>query len=86
MLALGIVIGLKLSLLTEEKMALLTIILLKVTVVLVLFLMCMPAHEARIISHGQNQNMMKNHKNKLIGAVSVNFLSLLFIFKKSLCK
>ena len=46
MLALGIVIDLKLSLLTEEKMALLTIILLKVTVVLVLFLMCMPAHEA----------------------------------------
>ena len=36
MLALGIVIDLKLSLLTEEKMALLTIILLKVTVVLVL--------------------------------------------------
>ena len=50
-------------------MALLTIILLKVTVVLVLFLMCMPAYEARTISHGQNQNLMKNYKEKLIGAV-----------------
>ena len=50
-------------------MALLTIILLKVTVVLVFFLMCMPAYEARTISHGQNQNLMKNYKEKLIGAV-----------------
>ena len=50
-------------------MAVLTIILLKVTVVLVLFLMCMPADEARTISHGQSQNMMKNYKDKLIGAV-----------------
>ena len=50
-------------------MALLTIILLKITVVLVLFLMCMPAYEARTISHGQNQNLMKNYKEKLIGAV-----------------
>ncbi|KAF3952041.1 hypothetical protein CMV_022365 [Castanea mollissima] len=50
-------------------MALLTIVLLKVTVVLVLFFMCVPAHEARTISHGQNQNIMKNYKDKLIGAV-----------------
>ena len=61
-------------------MALLTIILLKVTVVLVLFFMCMPAYEARTISHGQNQNLMKNCKEKLIGAVQQGEKALPYVF------
>ena len=41
---------------------------LKVTVVLVLFLMCFPAQdEARTIPQGQNQNRLNNHKEKLFG-------------------
>lgn len=41
---------------------------LKVTLVLVLFLMCFPAQdEARTIPLGQNQNRMNNHKDKLFG-------------------
>ena len=43
-----------------------------IIVVPVLFLTIIPAHEARTISHGQNQNqnqnMMNNCKDKLIGA------------------
>lgn len=34
-----------------------------------LFLMCMPLHEAREIPHGRNQDMLSNYKNKLVGAV-----------------
>lgn len=42
--------------------------LLKVTVVLVLILMCFPAQdEARTIPQGQNQNGMNNHKEELFG-------------------
>ena len=41
---------------------------LKVTLVLVLFLMCFPAQdEARTVPPGQNQNRMNNHKDKLFG-------------------
>ena len=40
-----------------------------IIVVPVLFLTIIPAHEARTISHGQNQNMMNNCKDKLIGAI-----------------
>ncbi|KAF3948564.1 hypothetical protein CMV_025456 [Castanea mollissima] len=46
-------------------------VILIIIVVPVLFLTIIPAHEARIISHGknQNQNMMNNYKDKLIGAI-----------------
>ena len=41
---------------------------LKVTVVLVLFLVCFPAQdEARTIPQEQNQNRMNNHKEELFG-------------------
>ena len=48
------------------------IVIVIIIVVPVLFLTIIPAHEARTISHGQNknqnQNMMNNCKDKLIGA------------------
>ena len=49
-------------------MAILITMPLKVTLVLVLFLMCFPEQdEARTIPLGQNQNRMNNHKDKLFG-------------------
>ena len=49
-------------------MAILITMPLKVTVVLVLFLMCFPAQdEARTFPQGQNQNRLNNHKEKLFG-------------------
>ena len=44
-------------------------VILIIIVVPVLFLSIIPAHEARTISHGQNQNLMNNCKDKLIGAI-----------------
>ena len=56
------------SLYIQKRMKVLNVIVI-IIVVLVLFLTIIPAHEARTISHGQNQNMMNNCKDKLIGAI-----------------
>ena len=40
-----------------------------VIAVQVLFLMCMPAHEARRILYAENKNVMKNYEDKLFWAV-----------------
>ena len=40
-----------------------------VIAVQVLFLMCMPAHEARRILYVENKNVMKNYEDKLFWAV-----------------
>ena len=58
------------SLYIQKKMKVLNVILI-IIVVPVLFLSIIPAHEARTISLGknQNQNMMNNYKDKLIGAI-----------------
>ena len=56
------------SLYIQKRMKVLNVIVI-IIVVPVLFLTIIPAHEARTISHGQNQNMMNNCKDKLIGAI-----------------
>ena len=60
------------SLYIQKRMKVLNVIVI-IIVVLVLFLTIIPAHEARKIFHGQNQNqnqnMMNNCKDKLIGAI-----------------
>ena len=56
------------SLYIQKRMKVLNVIV-TIIVVPVLFLTIIPAHEARTISHGQNQNMMNNCKDKLIGAI-----------------
>ena len=58
------------SLYIQKKMKVLNVILI-IIVVPVLFLSIIPTHEARTISLGknQNQNMMNNYKDKLIGAI-----------------
>ena len=56
------------SLYIQKRMKVLNVIVI-IIVVPVLFLTIIPAHEARTISHGQNQNMMNNCKDKLIRAI-----------------
>ena len=56
------------SLYIQKRMKVLNVIVI-IIVVPVLFLTIIPAHEARTISHGQNQNMMNNCKDKLIGTI-----------------
>ena len=60
------------SLYIQKRMKVLNVIVI-IIMVSVLFLTIIPAHEARTISHGQNQNqnqkMMNNCKDKLIGAI-----------------
>ena len=56
------------SLYIQKRMKVLNVIVI-IVVVPVLFLTIIPANEARTISHGQNQNMMNNCKDKLIGAI-----------------
>ena len=47
-----------------------------VIAVQVLFLMCMPAHEARRILYAENKNVMKNYEDKLFWAVQQGEASL----------
>ena len=53
----------------QKRMRVLKNILLIIIAVPMLFLMCMPLHEARETPNGRNQDMLSNYKNKLVGAV-----------------
>ena len=56
----------------QKRMRVLKNILLIIIAVPMLFLMCMPIHEASEIPLGRNQDMMGNYKNKLVGAEQRN--------------